>query len=430
MGITIIGLGYVGLVNAVVLASYGYEIIGYDVDKEKVALLKQGISPIEEDGVQILLVEAKQHLRFTSNAKDAIRPNQIFIIAVDTPIGKDGNVNLKNYYDALDDICENAISDSSVIIYSTVPVGTNKKTKVYLEEHSSFKFDVISKPEFITQGRALKETVLPSRIIIGTNTKKGETLVRGIYEKVLSKKVPIMVTTPENAELIKIGSNGYLAMRIAYINEMARLCEQYGGDIDKVYLGMSIDPRIGLNYFKAGLGYGGSGFPNEMHREAGKESPSLIAQAISESNNKQVEFFLNKIFTRFKSITNMKVAVLGLAFKGGTEDVRNTLASPVIKALLDKYAEVYAYDQLAQDNFHKLFPRHTHIHYVDYLNDALKKADFAVILTDSPEFRKLTSSDFKHMKHPIVFDGRNLFKLEAMDGVEYHSIGRPTVNKK
>ena len=433
-GVTIIGLGYIGLVNAVMLASYHRHVIGYDIDKEKIVQLKQGISPIDEDGVQILLAESHHNLRFTSNDKDAIRPNDVIIVAVDTPIGKDGKLDMSYFRDAIESIAKNAIQDTYVVILSTVPIGTNRKVKKYLEEHSKYKFEVITHPEFLSQGRALKDVTSPSRVVIGTDSAKGEALIRKVYDEILIKKVPILVTSPENAEIIKYASNSYLAMRISFINEIARICERVGGNIDDVYLGISLDPRVGLNYFKPGVGFGGGYLPKDtdgLYKESiAAGEPAYLAKAAIESNDRQTEFFIGKIFARFKSITNMKVAVLGLGYKGGTEDIRNSPAIPVVRALLERYAEIYAYDSIAEENFRKLFSRHTHIHYMDYVKDALDKADFVVILSDSAEFKKLTLDDFKKMKHPIIFDGRNLYKPESMVGVEYHSVGRPTVEKK
>ena len=434
MNVTIIGLGYVGLVNAVVFASYNHDVIGFDVDKEKVALLKQGLSPIDEDGVQILLSEAKHRMRFTTNAKDAIRPNNLFSIAVDTLPDDEGNIDMKNFRNAVELIAENATQDSVVCIHSTVPVGTNRKVKQYLESHSKYKFEVVSLPMFLREGTALRDFVSPSRIVIGTDSPKAEKMLRGVIESFLVKKVPILVTTPENAEVIKCASNTYLAMRVSFINEIARICEYSGADIDKVSLGVSLDPRIGLPYFKPSVGYGGTFYPKENLLPKNDIAPLseqfILSRAVIESNKKQIQFFIDKIFKRFKSITNFKVAVLGLAYKGGTEDVRNSPAVKVVRALLDKYAEIYAYDPLAEDNFKKLFVRHTHIHYMDYAKDALTKADFVVILNDSNEFKNLTIDDFKVMKHMVIFDGKNLYKPENMKGAEYHSVGRPTVGLK
>lgn len=434
MKLTVIGLGYVGLTSSVVLGSFYHDVIGYDINKEKVASLKEGISPIEEPDVQALLNESKNHVRYTTNAKDAIRPNNLIFICVDTPIGPDSKINLTNYYAALDSIAEHAVQNSYIVICSTVPPGTNRATKKYLEEHNPHKFTVISNPEFISQGRAIRDFVHPSRIVLGTDSKEAETLIRDLIATIVDTKVPILVTTPENAELIKYASNTYLALRIGYINEMARICETYGGDIDKVAIGMGLDPRIGTQYLKAGLGFGGSCLPKDVstitNYEPTKECELRIVPSIIESNNIQIQFFINKIFKRFKSISHFKVAVLGLSFKGGTEDTRNSPAIPVVRAMVEKYAEVYAYDPAAEASFKKNFIRHTHIHYCNDIPEALHKANFCIILTDDPEFKALTSDSFKDMKNKVVFDGRNIFKEDALPGIEYHAVGKPVVNKK
>ena len=428
MDITIIGLGYVGLTMSVVLGSFYHNIIGYDTNKEKVATLKEGVSTIDETGVQVLLNEAKPYLRFTTNAKDAIRPNKIISICVDTPVGKDKKVDLTHYYQALDAIAENAIQDTFVVIHSTVPPGTNRATKKYLESHSKYKFNVISNPEFISQGNVIKNFVVPSRVVIGTESKEAEELVRKLVASVVDHKVPILVTTPENAEIIKYASNAYLAMRIGYINEISRICDVFDGDIEKVAIGVGLDPRIGTNYLKASLGFGGSCLPKDLNVITNFEGASKcnlkILPSINESNEIQIQHFIDKIISRFKSISHFKIAVLGLSFKGGTEDTRYSPAIPVVKALLDKYAEIYAYDPLAEDNFKKNFLRHTHIHYCDSIYSALNKADCCLILTDDSDFKQLTSVDFMVMSNKVVFDGRNLFKSEDLPGIEYHPIGK------
>lgn len=428
MNITIIGLGYVGLTMSVVLGSFYHNIIGFDTNKEKVATLKEGISTIDETGVQVLLNEAKPYLRFTSNAKDAIRPNKIISICVDTPVGKDKKVDLTHYYQALDAIAENVIQDTYVIINSTVPPGTNRATKKYLESHSKYKFNVISNPEFISQGTVIKNFVVPSRVVIGTDSKDAEELMRSIITSVVDCKIPILATTPENAEIIKYASNAYLAMRIGYINEISRICDEYGGDIEKVAIGIGLDPRIGTNYLKASLGYGGSCLPKDLNAITNLEGISKcdlkILSSINESNEIQIQHFINKVLERFKSISHYKIAILGLSFKGGTEDTRYSPSIPVVKALLDKYAEIYAYDPLAEDNFKKNFLRHTHIHYCDSISSALNKADCCLILTDDKEFKGLKSENFMVMSNKIVFDGRNLYKSEDMVGIEYHPIGK------
>ena len=434
MDITIIGLGYVGLTNAVVAASYLFNVIAYDIDKEKISLLKQGVATIEEPNVQELLTEARTRIRFTSNPKDAIRPSKIVVVCVDTPESKDGSPNLKHVYEVLDDIARFANQDTTVVIRSTVPVGTCRAAKKYLEERSEFIFDIISMPEFMSQGSAVHDIVTPSRLVFGTDSEQASLLVKEFCQPFLARKIPCMLTTLENAEMIKYASNNFLALKISYINNIARLCEIVGADVEKVALGISLDPRIGSSCLKAGIGYGGSCLPKDTHglywlSENNAEPLELVNAAIK-VNETQAEYFLNKIFNRVKSVNNMNIAVLGVGFKGGTEDVRNSPATPILKVLLDKNANIRIYDPLAMDNYQKAMSRHTHISYYLYAREALKGASMCLILNDSPEFKELTAEDFiSNMKRPLVFDGRNLFKLDALPGVEYHSVGRKTVGK-
>lgn len=435
MQITVIGLGYVGLVNAVYLASLDREVFGYDIDKNKISLLRQGVSTLEEPNLQSLLTESLHNLRFSSNHKDAIRHATHIFICVDTPQAKDGSVDLKNFYSVLDNIVEDSVQDQCIIIRSTVPVGTNRIVKKYLEDRSQYHFDVISFPEFLSQGKAVENMIQPDRLILGVSDQKGIAHAKEIAQMYLIKKAPVMITSCENAEMIKYASNSFLAMKISYINNIAQLCEKVGADVEKVAKGMSLDPRIGESFLKAGIGYGGSCFPkdtNGLYWIANDNSvPMEIVRSTIKINESQVQFFLDKIYKRFKSLSALNVAVLGVAFKGGTEDVRQSQAIPIVKAMLEKNANVVVYDPLAMDNFQKLFARHTHIKYVDYPSDALKNADVALILNDSEEFLSLKPIDFiMNMRKPVIFDGRNLYKVESMEGTEYHSIGRPSLTTK
>lgn len=432
MNFTVIGLGYVGLVNAVILAVYRHDVIAYDTNKEKIALLKQGVATIEEPHLQELLSQVKDDIRFTSNASDAIRTNGYIVICVDTPAGKNGAPDMSHFYAALDAIAENASMDTMVVIRSTVPVGTNAATKVYLESKSPHKFDIISAPEFLSQGRAIYDVLNPARIVVGVRSEKARELTKRVLHGYIERKFKLFITTPENAELIKYASNGFLATKISYVNTLARLCDLVGGDIDDVAKGMALDPRIGPDFLKAGVGYGGSCFPKDTSGlcwiSGSNSVPMKIIKAAMEVNESQIAYFLGKIYRRFRSLSGLKVAVLGLAYKAGTEDVRNSPAFPIIKALHERNAYVIAYDPLAIDNFHDVMARFTKIRYVDYPKDALKDADFAIILTDAEEFRKLTAKDFIGAMHsPVVFDGRNIYDLKDMQGVEYYSIGRPSV---
>lgn len=434
MNITIIGLGYVGLVNTLFLASKGHNIFALDINKNKVATLKAGKTTINEPHFQELLTEYSSNIRFTTNHKDALRNANMIFICVDTPQGSDGSVNTTNFYNCLATIKESITNDVSIIIRSTVPVGTNKLTCDYFID-SPYKVDIISFPEFLSQGKAFEDLTNPMRLVFGVNDQKGVQIAKSLTALFDIKKIPVMITTPINAELIKYASNSFLAMKISYINNLAQLCDAVGGDIDKVSTGMGLDPRIGSSFLNAGIGYGGSCFPkdtNGLYWIANNNSIKMdLMLSTIEVNNLQIQYFLNKIYRRFRSLNNLNIAILGVSFKGGTEDVRNSQAIPIVKALLEKNANLFIYDPLAVDNFIPLFSRHIHIDYPASIEDTLKNADFVVILNDSNEFKQLTAQFYiDHMKNPIIFDGRNLYRLEDMKNVEYHSIGRPSITKR
>lgn len=430
MNITVIGLGYVGLTNSVVLASFFHNVIGLDIDKLKVASLKQGIPTIKEPNLDSLLAESKDRLRFTTNAKDAIRPNKVIFIAVDTPENEDGSCNLTNFYSVLDDIAMHAIQDTYVVIRSTVPVGTNRLAKQYLEKRSEYKFHIISNPEFLTQGKAIINMITPSRLILGIDDKASQELMLSIYEDYEKRKVPTLIVSPESAELIKYASNNFLAIKISYINEIARLCTKIGANVEEVAYGMGLDPRIGHSFLKAGVGYGGSCFPKDTKALSwfadSKEEPLELVKAAIKVNSSQPKILLSLIQARFANASSLNVAVLGLSFKGNTEDVRNSPAFFIVQELLNRNARVRVFDPRALDNFKKVMSRHAKLEYCENIEDALHNADCAVILNDAKEFKELKKEFFIDLlKKPIVFDGRNLYRLADMQGVEYYSIGRP-----
>ena len=436
MDLTVIGLGHVGLIDSLVLGSYFHHIIGYDMDKDLIQLLRDGISPFEEPFVQDLLKETRTYVRFTSNIKDAMRPNKHILLSVETGFNEDGTFNLDKYYAALDLIAENVVQDSYVLIRSTVPPGTNRKTKEYLESKSKFKFNVISFPAFGSQGSLVSSVVSPSRIIVGVDSPATGREFKAAIVNVIPKKTNILITSPENAELIKWSSNLYVGMHISFINSLARLADVYSANIDTIATGLGLDPRVNGELLHASLGYGGTILPFSMTENP--KNPDTIDyynsdlfRATVKSNACQIQYFIDKIYERFRSVSGKKIAILGAAFKAGTEDIRNSPAIYVMRFLLDKGALIQLYDPLAEDKVQKYFSRHTHITYYDYPKDALKGADFCLILTDAKEFRELTAEDFKtNLRKPIIFDGRNLYSLADMEGTEYHSIGRRTVQLK
>ena len=429
MNFTFIGLGYVGLVNSVLLASFYHNVIGYDIDKEKISLLKAGAATIDEPNLQTLLKEARKCLRFTSNAKDAIRPNDIIVICVDTPINKEtGEIDMSHYFMALDDIAENAIQDTHIIIKSTVPVGTNKMTKEYLESHSSYKFSVLSMPEFMSEGTAVYDTINPYRLVFGVTNQEAIEFAQSIAPAFLAKKVPVLITSPENAELIKLSSDAFIATKLSFMNSLARICDEVGGDIDRVSLGLSLDPRIGNSFTRPGIGYGGNLIDNLDVSNWVFDKKNLSFPIVEEArkvNDSQVKYFLDLVSSKFKSVNKLTIGVLGASYKGDSEDIRNSPAIKIIRSFLDRGADVKLYDPYSVDNARKALSRHTHITYVDYPKEAMEKVDFLVILSDHSEFKTLSQDDFiNNMKKPIIFDGRNIFKKKDMADVEYYSIGR------
>jgi len=268
--------------------------------------------------------------------------------------------------------------------------------------------------------------------VLGVTSKAGEDLMLQIYTNYQKRKIPILITTPESAELIKYASNNFLAMKISYINEIARLCEIVGADIEEVALGIGLDPRIGRNYLKAGIGYGGSCFPKDTKAlswlAADREAPLELVKATIKVNNDQPNVLIHKINAQFKSLSNLTIAVLGVAFKAGTEDIRNSPATAIVKYLLDKNARVKVYDAMAIENFQKEMQRHSRIEYSSSIIETLKEADAALLLTDAKELKELDKNCFiDNMKKPIIFDGRNLYKPSNMSGTIYYSIGRKTI---
>ena len=432
MDITFAGLGYVGLVNAIYLASLGNNIVAFDADKNKISLLREGVVPIEEKNLQELLSSCKNGVRFTSNYKDAFRNALNIFICIDV-FDQYGEINLNPLYKTLDEIKSIVTNDTNIITLSSLPIGENKNIKQYLEKDSLYKFEIISFPQFLRIGNAVNDIINPNRLIFGASSSLGVDLSKKIAKAYLIRKTPIMITSIENAELIEHASNGFIALKTSYINSLANLCDKVGGDIEKVVKGLSLDPLIGESYLTPNIGFSGPLLVNKTNSlyltSLEKGSPIELLKTIKESNEDQTKYFLNKIYKRFKYFSNLTIGVLGVASISDTDEVRCSQAIPILKALLSKNAHLKIYDPLGNENLQKLFSRHCHIKYVDYLNDALKNADFVLILSDSKEFKDLKAIDFiSLMKKPIVFDGHNLYKIDSMKGCEYYSIGRKDLN--
>lgn len=433
MKIVVAGTGYVGLVTGACLAELGHTVTCVDVDEKKVETMKKGISPIYEPGLDELLKKNYEdgRLDFTIDYKSAYKDADTIFIGVGTPEREDGSANLDYVYNVAQQISENVEKDCLVVVKSTVPIGTNDKVEEFLKEHlkNDVNIEVASNPEFLAQGTAVKDTLHASRIVVGVESKNAENILREVYERF---NQPIVVTNRRSAEMIKYASNDFLALKISFINEIANFCEMVGADIQDVTKGMSYDPRIGDKFLNAGLGYGGSCFPKDtkalhwLANDNGYEIKTI--KATIEVNENQKYKLFRRAKQRFESLKGLKVAVLGLTFKPGTDDLREAPSIPNVRRLLDEGAEVVAYDPVGINNFKRIYP--TEINYVNETKEALQEADLAFIFTEWDEIKSIELDTYeKLMKTPIIFDGRNCYKISEVEKhqIEYYSVGRKEI---
>ncbi len=430
MNIAIAGTGYVGLVTGVCLADAGHKVTCVDIDKKKIELMQAGISPIYEEGLTELLVKNinADKLNFTTNYQKTYENADVIFIAVGTPERSDGAANLEYLFRISRQIAECVERDCIIVVKSTVPIGTNDKVERYIKSRLLYPvhIEVASNPEFLAQGTAIRDTIHASRIVIGVESKNAQNVLEEVYEPF---NLPILVTNRRSAEMIKYASNDFLALKISFVNDIANLCEIVGANIEDVTLGMSYDNRIGKEFLKAGIGYGGSCFPKDtkaLHWLASQFNYELktIKAAIEVNENQKYKLY-KKALENYESLDGLKIAILGLTFKPGTDDLREAPSILNVKALLDHHANIYAYDPVGMDNFKKLFPNE--IKYTTSAFETLKNADICFIFTEWQEIKALKPEDFKQqMKYPVVYDGRNCYTVKEMKeaGINYYSIGR------
>lgn len=433
MKIAVAGTGYVGLVAGVCFAEVGHIVTCVDIDEKKVLLMKKGISPIYEENLEDLMKKNYEEgrLDYTTDYKTAYKNADAIFIGVGTPEQENGSADLTYIATVARQIAENVIKDCLVVVKSTVPVGTNDKVEQFIKDFqkSDVNIEVASNPEFLAQGTAVHDTLHAARIIIGTNSKKAEMMLKKIYEPF---HLPIVSVSRRSAEMIKYASNDFLALKLSYMNDIANLCELVGANIQDVALGMSYDKRIGSLFLNAGIGYGGSCFPKDtkalvyLAKENGYNLRTI--EAAIDVNRDQKTLLMKKAAKRLISFNGLKVAVLGLTFKPGTDDLREAPSLENIPLLLDKGAFVYAYDPVGMDNFKKKYPEdENHIKYVQSIHEALEEANVCFIFTEWSEIKEISPNEFKeHMQTPLVYDGRNIFDPIEMEkaGIEYYSIGR------
>lgn len=436
MYLSVAGTGYVGLVAGVCFAEKGHDVTCVDIDENKIELMKSGVSPIYEEGLEELMRKnyAAGRLHYTTDYASAYRNADAIFIGVGTPELPDGSANLSYIASVARQIAESVEQDCLVVVKSTVPIGTNDKVEQFIKDFlvKDVKVEVASNPEFLAQGTAVHDTLEAARIIIGTESKEAEALLKKIYEPF---HLPIVSVSRRSAEMIKYASNDFLALKISYMNDIANLCELVGADIQDVAEGMKYDRRIGDRFLNAGIGYGGSCFPKDtkaLRFLAEKHGYKLrTVDAAVEVNKEQKTRLFQKASDRMITFSGLKVAVLGLTFKPGTDDLREAPSLDNVPLLLKQGADIYAYDPVGEDNFQKHYPEGHHdtgsITYTANPEAALKDADICFIFTEWEEIREIQSATYKTlMRVPLVYDGRNLYRLEDMReaGVEYYSIGR------
>ncbi|OUT33110.1 UDP-glucose 6-dehydrogenase, partial [Priestia aryabhattai] len=429
--IAVAGTGYVGLVTGVCLAEYGHSVTCVDIDDKKVALMESGISPIYEPGLEELMNSNMERLHFTTGYQSAYKDADVIFIGVGTPEKSDGSANLSYVYGVAAQIAASVEKDCVVVVKSTVPIGTNDKIESLIK--SQLKHDVnvyvASNPEFLSQGTAVKDTLHTSRIVIGVEEEAAGKTLKEVYKNF---DAPIVVTNRKSAEMIKYASNDFLALKISFINEIANLCEIIGADIEDVARGMGYDGRIGNKFLNAGIGYGGSCFPKDtkaLHWLANFHDYELktVKAAIDVNENQKLKL-IKKSRKYFDSLEGLNVAVLGLTFKPGTDDLREAPTLVNIPLMLEDGANVKAWDPIGIDNFKKVHPED--ITYCYSIEETLKDADVCFIFTEWDQVKHFDLSNYrKLMKNPIVIDGRNCYDLERVKdaAMVYDSIGRETI---
>ncbi|QJR11552.1 UDP-glucose 6-dehydrogenase [Usitatibacter rugosus] len=439
MKVTLIGTGYVGLVTGACLADVGNDVLCFDVDARKIAMLEGGEIPIYEPGLREIVRAnaAAGRLTFTTDAKQATRHGRIQMIAVGTPPGEDGSADLSHVLAAARNIAEHMDAPKIVVDKSTVPVGTADKVRAAIAEGlkkrgADIAFSVVSNPEFLKEGAAVEDFMRPDRIVVGADDPVAVTALRELYGPFQRSHDRLQVMDVRSAELTKYAANAMLATRISFMNELALLAERLGADIEHVRIGIGSDPRIGYHFLYPGTGYGGSCFPKDVTallRTAQEHGLDLkVVGAVEEANERQKGVLVDKVLKKFGSdLAGRKFALWGLAFKPNTDDMREAPSLVIIERLLKAGATVTAFDPVAMEEAEKTYKSESGITFAGTAMQATQGADALLIATEwkafrSPDFDALKAS----LKSPVIFDGRNLYEPAVVrsKGFEYYPIGR------
>ena len=438
MKVTVIGSGYVGLVTGACLADVGNDVLCIDLDKKKIALLNSGSIPIHEPGLDMIVernIKAGR-LRFSTSPEEGALFGEVQMIAVGTPPGEDGSADMQYVLAAAENIGKHMNGFRVVVDKSTVPVGTGDRVEGVIAQElkkrgMNLEFCVVSNPEFLKEGAAIEDFTKPDRIILGVENARAEKVLRNLYAPFQRNHDKTIVMKRRAAELTKYAANAMLATRISFMNELSRLAEVVGADIESVRIGMGADPRIGRAFLYAGTGYGGSCFPKDVKAlvssfEQANVEPSLL-KAVELVNDSQKTILVRKAKAIFGDLAGKRFAIWGLAFKPNTDDIREAPAMLVIKALIESGASVAAYDPVAMTESKRELGSPPGLTFCANRDDALRDADALIILTEWKEFR---SPDFPsivaQLRQPIIIDGRNLYDPEVVKdhGIRYFAIGR------
>ncbi len=435
MHVGVIGTGYVGLVTGVCFAEMGNDVILMDIDENKIRALDDGEVPIYEPGLEQMLARnlAEKRISFTTDLEYTVQNSLIIFIAVGTPPRDDGAADLSQVFNVARGIGQAIKTYKIIVTKSTVPVGTTLKVRDIIAEETIHPFDVASNPEFLKEGNAVDDFMKPDRVVIGVNDVRAGEILKELYSPFVRTGKPVMIMDILSSEMTKYAANGLLATKISFINELSRLCEQVGADVEQVRSGIGADPRIGPQFLFAGIGYGGSCFPKDVDaltRTGVEHRANLtILEAVQDVNKTQRAHFLSKILNHYESVEGKMFALWGLSFKPRTDDIREAPALELIAALIERGARIRAFDPVAMENAGRLLG--TSVDFAPGNYESLKGADALIIATEWNEFRY---PDFEKMKEllnePVVFDGRNLYDPVRMRdrGFTYYSIGRERVS--
>ena len=432
MKICMIGTGYVGLVSGTCFAELGNNVICVDIDKEKINKLNNGNVPIYEPGLEELILKnyKQKRLKFSTDLPNSIKKSDIIFICVGTPTNKKNNqANLKYVYNVSNIIKKNINKYKLVVTKSTVPVTTGDRIENILNmKKNKNKYDVISNPEFLREGEAIRDFLFPDRVVIGTKSSKANNIMKNLYLPIIKKKNRYFHTSRRAAELIKYASNAFLATKISYINEIANLCEKSNIDVKEVAIGMGLDERIGGRFLRAGPGYGGSCFPKDTRAlvtTAKKFKTNLsIIKSVINSNEKRNKILFSRILKIMNNkLNNKKITFLGVTFKAGTDDMRESPSLKIIPALARSGAKINYYDPTGEKhNFNKI----NKVKFHNNTKDACINSDLIIIHTEWNEFKQLNFKKLVKRKHFKIFDMRNLYSFSKMkkNNIKYFGIGR------